>query len=285
MEIIKQVRALRRIIEKKQIAGEKLAFIPTMGALHSGHLSLVEIGNQYADTSICSIFVNPSQFNNKNDLLKYPRSLPQDINLLKANHCDILFAPSEQEVYPPGLNTQINLDLAHLEDLMEGEFRPGHFRGMLEVVKRLLDIVSPDYLIMGQKDFQQFTLVNHMIRQLQLPVELIIAPTQREKDGLAMSSRNQRLSPEMRQKAALIYQNLLKIQDGIKQIPTQNLESLAAEKLSQAGLRVEYVQIVDGNSLQKVSEPENHEYIVVCLAVWAGEVRLIDNLILKGGWK
>lgn len=285
MEIIKQISFLRTIIEKKQVAGHKLAFIPTMGALHSGHLSLIEIGNQHADTSICSIFVNPSQFNNKNDLLKYPRSLPGDIKLLEAQNCDIVFAPLEQEIYPPGLDTTLDLDLGHLEHVMEGVFRPGHFRGMLQVVKRLLDIVEPDYLIMGQKDFQQFTLVKHMIQQLGLRVKLIIAPTQREADGLAMSSRNQRLSPEMRKIVPNIYQNLLMIQDNLGHIPTQELESQASERLQQDGLRVEYVQIVDGNMLQKVSDPEKHDYIVVCLAAWAGEVRLIDNLILKGGWK
>lgn len=282
MQLFTTVRNLQDSISQSKHNGKKIAFVPTMGALHAGHLSLVQKAKEHADTVVVSIFINPSQFNNQQDLIKYPRMLEQDANLLEAIHCDVLFVPIVSEVYPPGLNPAITIELGILDEVLEGEFRPGHFKGMLEVVYRLLDIVKPDVLVMGQKDFQQFTLVYHMIEQLKLPVKLIVGETLREPDGLAMSSRNLRLSESMRKIAPIIYTVLQELK---QQLYIKDLDHLLAqeiEKLTNAGLRMEYLRIVDGISLQNVKNPEKHAYIVACVACWAEDVRLIDNLVLKG---
>lgn len=282
MELYTKVSQIHSFVENEKKANRSVAFIPTMGALHNGHLSLIHLSKKYANVTICSIYVNPSQFNNKEDLLKYPRSLDQDSRLLEMLKCDVLFAPSDKEVYPDGLSVELDLDLAHMDTCMEGAFRPGHFKGMLEVVYRLLDIIKPDFLIMGQKDFQQFTLVKQMILQMNLSVRLIIGPTLREADGLAMSSRNQRLSSPMRKNAPEIYKNLIHIKENLHSDTPGTLSMMAIENLKKAGLRPEYVDIVDGNSLSKITNPQNHSYIVACVAVWAGDVRLIDNIVVKG---
>jgi pantoate--beta-alanine ligase len=273
---------LRSLIHHEKSTGKSIAFIPTMGALHEGHLSLIDIGKGNADLTVCSIYVNPKQFNNADDLNKYPRTLEHDRLLLIKAKCDILFAPSTKEVYPAGLNTEININLNNLDEVMEGRFRPGHFKGMLQVVKRLLDVVEPDYLIMGQKDFQQFTLVNQMIKQLNLPVKLVIGPTLREKDGLAMSSRNRRLDPNSRKKSVMIYKCLNDLKNQLSNYNVEIIQQNAFEELKNTGLEPEYVEIVDGNNLKKIHDPDHHDYIVACIAAWVGDVRLIDNLILKG---
>lgn len=255
-----------------------------MGALHEGHISLITLAKKEADLVVCSIFVNPSQFNNSEDLLKYPRTLEKDTALLNASGCDVLFIPSVEEIYPAGLDVKVQLDLGNLDKVMEGVFRPGHFKGMLEVVKRLLDIVSPDLLIMGQKDFQQFTLVQHMIQQLKIPVKLKIGQTLRESDGLAMSSRNVRLTPEWREKVPIIYKSLLFIQSKIGKLNISEILMESANLLQQKGLKVEYLEIVDGKTLISVKNPDNHRFIIACIAIWAGEIRLIDNILLKGSF-
>lgn len=261
---------------------QRVAFVPTMGALHEGHLSLLSLARKRAGCSLCSIFVNPTQFDRLGDLDGYPRMLERDARLLEQAKCDVLFVPSVDQVYPEGLDTEVRLSLGEMDQVMEGRFRPGHFTGMLQVVKRLLDLTRPDELIMGQKDFQQFTLVAAMIRQLKLPCQLVVAATVREDDGLAMSSRNLRLTPEFRAKAPAIYKCLQNIR---RSYGAQKPESLVAEgmqALERAGLRPEYLNIVDGESLADVREHEPHDCVVACVAAWAGEVRLIDNLILKG---
>lgn len=282
MQLYTTVRNLQKPISQNKQNGQKIAFVPTMGALHAGHLSLVKKAKQHADLVVVSIFINPSQFNNQQDLLKYPRMLEQDANLLEQIDCEILFVPLASEVYPAGLNPELNLELGILDQVLEGEFRPGHFKGMLEVVYRLLDIVQPDILIMGQKDFQQFTLVFHMIRQLKIPVQLIIGETLRESDGLAMSSRNMRLSAEMRKIVPIIYQVLLELKNQLYISEIDDLLSRELEKLNASGLITDYLRIVDGISLEPVLNPKNHDCIVACVACWAGDVRLIDNLVLKG---
>jgi len=282
MQLYTTVRNLQKSISQNKQNGQKIAFVPTMGALHAGHLSLVKKAKQHADLVVVSIFINPSQFNNQQDLLKYPRMLEQDAYLLEQIDCEILFVPLASEVYPAGLNPELKLELGILDQVLEGEFRPGHFKGMLEVVYRLLDIVQPDILIMGQKDFQQFTLVFHMIRQLKIPVQLIIGETLRESDGLAMSSRNMRLSAEMRKIVPIIYQVLLELKNQLYISEIDDLLSRELEKLNASGLITDYLRIVDGISLEPVLNPKNHDCIVACVACWAGDVRLIDNLVLKG---
>ncbi len=283
MQLFTLARTLDEFIQAEKSKGTKIGFVPTMGALHEGHLSLIRLAQSKADVVLCSIFVNPKQFNNQDDLIKYPRMFDRDAWLLEKEGCEVLFVPPYEEVYPEGLQTELMLDLGILDQVMEGEFRPGHFKGMLQVVKRLLDLTSADILVMGQKDFQQFTLVHHMIRQLGIPCKLVIGETSREADGLAMSSRNLRLTRDFRQKAALIYEVLQLLKKEIGHGTVANLELDAARKLDSAGFRTEYVRIVDGLTLEPVILAERHEYIVACIATWAGEVRLIDNLILKGG--
>lgn len=282
MHLFTKENTLRKHLDFVKAEGHKIAFVPTMGALHEGHLSLINLAAQYADLKLCSIFINPSQFNHVSDLKTYPRLFDQDCHLLEKTACDIVFAPTVEEVYPPGMDFSLNLDLGNLDKVMEGEFRPGHFKGMLEVVKRLLDLTRPDYLIMGQKDFQQFTLVRHMIRQLNIPTRLIIGPTLRESDGLAMSSRNLRLNPEIRTRVPVIFDQLNFLKKYLLEITPGTLVEEAIKVIEKSGLRCEYFQIVDALTLDKVTDPNNHENIVACTAVWAGEVRLIDNLLLKG---
>ncbi len=209
MLVFKKISGLQRWLDGERQSGKSIGFAPTMGALHTGHLSLVEIAKSECDRAVVTIFVNPTQFNDPADLEKYPRMPEKDIALLISAGCDALFMPAVEEVYPPGENLTVQLDFRQLDQVMEGKFRPGHFSGMATVVKRLLDIVQPGRLYMGQKDFQQLTIVHDMLRQLGSNIELVRCPTTREADGLAMSSRNLRLQPEMRAAAPAIYQNLL----------------------------------------------------------------------------
>ena len=259
-----------------------IGFVPTMGALHDGHLELVRISKRAGCCTVVSIFVNPTQFNDPRDLEKYPRMPERDSELLISAGCDALFMPSVEEVYPPGADLTVHLDFRELDKVMEGVFRPGHFQGMATVVRRLLDIVRPQKLFMGQKDFQQLSIVRDMIRQLALPVELVMGATVREADGLAMSSRNLRLSPEMREKAPVIYQTLLWAGRMLEQgKPAKEIQQAALAKLDAAGLRPEYFDVVDGISLLPVETWESSEFIVACMAAFAGEVRLIDNVIFR----
>lgn len=281
MLIFKKVADLRHWLALERSRGRSTGFAPTMGALHAGHLSLVEAAKAKNDVAVVSIFVNPTQFNDPKDLEKYPRIPAQDIPLLIGAGCDALFMPPVSEIYPPGQDLTVHLDFGPLDQVMEGEFRPGHFKGMATVVKRLLDIVQPHRLYMGQKDFQQLTIVRDMIRQLTLSVELVMCPTTREPDGLAMSSRNLRLTPDMRAAAPVIYQTLSEIKERFQHEPASTLQAHAMHRLEAAGLRPEYFDIVDGITLLPVERYAESNFAVACVAAWAGDVRLIDNLILK----
>lgn len=259
----------------------KVGFVPTMGALHAGHLSLIRQSAEANNYTICSIFVNPTQFNDTTDLEKYPRTPARDIELLVNSSCDALFLPAVPEVYPADLDTGVNIDLGNLDTVLEGAFRPGHFAGVMQVVNRLLQLVQPDRLYMGQKDFQQQAIVGEMIRQLKLPVELVMAKIMREPDGLAMSSRNVRLSPEFRQKAPIIHEILLRIREEREERSVAEWKTWALRQLDEAGLKAEYVELIDGHTLQTVAAFKEAKYIVACIACWAGDVRLIDNMIVK----
>ncbi|MFN0213512.1 MAG: pantoate--beta-alanine ligase [Saprospiraceae bacterium] len=279
MLIFKKVSDLRQWHGRQSIP---VGFVPTMGALHDGHLELVRMAKRDGCLAVTSIFVNPTQFNDPKDLEKYPRTLEKDSELLLSAQCDALFVPSVEEVYPLGENLTIELDFKQLDKVMEGKFRPGHFKGMATVVNRLLDIVRPDTLYMGQKDFQQLSIVRDMIRQLNLPVELVMCPTVRESDGLAMSSRNMRLTPEMRAIAPIIYQTLLWAKTELEQKRhIAEIQTEAMQKLRAKGLRPEYFEIVDGGTLLNIDDADDHDFVVACLAAFAGEVRLIDNFVLK----
>lgn len=268
---------LNTLIEK----GKTIGFVPTMGALHEGHAALIRKSMRTTDVTVCSIFVNPTQFNDAADLAKYPRTLDNDTLILKRNQCDILYLPSKSEIYPPGLNVDLALDFGHMMSVLEGEFRPGHFDGVVMVVNRLLDIVKPDYLFLGQKDFQQFTIIQYMIDQLKLPVSLVVCRTKRAKNGLAMSSRNLRLDGDLKERAAIINKTLLAVKRKIKTHSFKALKKYAIEKMTIPDFVPEYFEIVNGHNLKPVDSFDESDYIVACTAVWAKNVRLIDNRILK----
>lgn len=281
MEIITTNRELQERIVALKSAGKAVGFVPTLGALHDGHASLIRKCNRTSDVSVCSIFVNPTQFNDPKDLEKYPRTTKEDTALLKQLETDILYMPDSSEVYPNGTLEKVDVDFGNLFNVMEGAHRPGHFDGVVQVVKRLLDIVKPDQLYMGQKDFQQFTLIQFMIDALKIPVELVVCRTKREEHGLAMSSRNMRLDPDIRLRANIIRKTLQAVKRNreVKSIP--ELISYATNRMSIPDFKPEYFSIVDGRNLEAIKIMNNHDYVVACTAVWAGDIRLIDNIILK----
>lgn len=281
MKVVKTNKALFQAISSWRKDGLTVGFVPTMGALHEGHISLIKAALAKNDVVVCSIFVNPTQFNNAKDLALYPRTLQKDRVVLEEAGCSLLYAPSVEEVYPPNLETEVKFPFKGLDKMMEGKFRPGHFKGMAQVVKRLLDLVQPDHLYMGQKDFQQFTIVAHMLKTLKMKTQLVVCPILREKNGLAMSSRNQRLTPELREQAAIIHKTLKAAKTKLKTMEVREVEKWAMKKMEVPDFKPEYFSIVDGYTLKSVHDIHQHDYIVACVAVWAGEVRLIDNMIYK----
>jgi pantoate--beta-alanine ligase len=261
--------------------GLKIGFVPTMGALHNGHLYLIKKAKKENDITVVSIFVNPTQFNDKKDLEKYPRTLEKDQLMLMSVRTDILYAPEPDDVYPEGSNNNFSIDLGGLDTVMEGTHRPGHFNGVAQVVKRLLEIIQPDNLYMGQKDFQQFTIIQYMINTLNIPTKLRVCQIVREQNGLAMSSRNVRLSAKARENAKLIHNTLKAVKKKIKSHTASELAQYALKRLAKPPFEPEYFDIVDGNTLQPIENIDKHSYIVACTAVWIEGVRLIDNMILK----
>lgn len=280
MVVLSTVAELNSWVDRHVKAQDSLGFVPTMGALHAGHLDLVKKSCRENNLTICSIFVNPTQFNDKNDLAKYPRTLENDCRLLKKTGLDVVFAPSTEEIYPSGLDIPVP-NLNGLDNVMEGSFRPGHFKGVVQVVQRLLSIVRPDRLYMGQKDFQQFTIIAHVLKLSKSPVQLVVCKTKREKNGLAMSSRNARLSTETKDKAGLIYRTLLAVKKQWGKKPPSGLSEYAIKRLQTDFLKPEYFCIADGHTLQPVQNYDENQYVVACVAVWAEGVRLIDNMILR----
>jgi pantoate--beta-alanine ligase len=281
MIIFNTVYDLQYWLATERKAGHTIGFVPTMGALHEGHLTLVQRAHETCSRTVASIFVNPTQFNDLKDLEKYPRMPEADGLLLESVGCHALFMPSVAEVYPVGKDLTLRLNFGALDKVMEGHFRPGHFDGMATVVKRLLDIVQPHQLFMGQKDYQQLSVVREMLRLLGSMVELVMCATIREDDGLAKSSRNMRLTPEMRATAPVIYKTLLEARERVKESPNPQVQAWAMRKLADAGLRPEYFDIVDGITLRPIRNKDKSEMIVACVAAWAGDVRLIDNLVFK----
>ena len=282
MLLFKRVEALQTYLQKKRNQGLQIGFAPTMGALHQGHASLIKKAKAENDICVCSIFVNPTQFNDPKDLEKYPRTEGNDIRLLANLGNDILFYPSVEAVYPKNINIP-TFDFGQVDKVMEGKFRPGHFDGVVEVVYRLLDIVQPNRLYMGQKDFQQFTLIQHMLTNMQSLTKLVVCPIIRESDGLALSSRNVRLTLENRKNAPIIAKILHQLTDWLATgLSVKEVEQKAINQLKEVpDFRPEYLEIVDGHTLLPINSIEDTDYAVVCTAVWAGEIRLIDNVILK----
>lgn len=283
MYLYKQVTDIQAHLQAERASYQTIGFVPTMGALHEGHISLINTSLAENQLTVCSIFVNPTQFNQAEDLEKYPRMPALDIARLADAGCHMVFLPEVEVIYPPGLETRIDIDLNGLDQVMEGAHRPGHFAGVVQVVNRLLDIVKPHRLYMGQKDYQQLCIIRRMLEVQQSPVELVMVPTVREADGLAMSSRNMRLSPEERAQAPAIYKILQDLRQAAlkKGASFSSLAQEAFDALVAAGFRPEYVSIVHGSSLQPLSSLPDTGSVVACVAAWLGEIRLIDNLVIR----
>ncbi|WP_153797319.1 pantoate--beta-alanine ligase [Foetidibacter luteolus] len=282
MIVFKTCQQLLNYLEKAKAAGRKTGFVPTMGALHAGHTSLIRLSKAQADITICSIFVNPTQFNDPRDYEKYPVTIEKDILLLETEGTDILFLPSVQEMYPSGLQNGEHYNLGHLENILEGTYRPGHFQGVCRIMDRLLSIVQPHLLFLGQKDYQQCMVIKKLAQLKNFSTQIVIAPTLREKSGLAMSSRNMRLSDEAKEKATAIYEALKYIKENIGLMPVATLEQQAKNKIMQAGFeKVDYITICHANNLQPVEEWQPHAEMVAVCAAFIDGVRLIDNLLLQ----
>ena len=281
MYLFKKLITFRKQLNWMRSGNRKIGFVPTMGALHEGHLSLVRQSVAECHITIVSIFVNPTQFNERTDLDKYPRSPSKDLKLLAEVGCNIVFMPATTEVYPPGWKDLMpDFRFGYLENTMEGKFRPGHFTGVAQVLYRLLDILEPQLMYMGQKDFQQTAIVRKMLQQSKQNVRLVVCPIIREENGLAMSSRNQRLQPEVRDKAAIIYQTLREAKMMTETKSPQEIQQKALTSLSIPGFQPEYFDIVDRHSLKPILHFNNRQEAVACTALWADNVRLIDNIYL-----
>lgn len=281
MKIIDTIKDLKLLLDESRAAGKSVGLVPTMGALHAGHASLVERAVKENDVVVVSVFVNPTQFNDKNDLKNYPRTLDADCALLERIGATVAFAPSVEEMYPEEDNRQFSF--APLDTVMEGACRPGHFNGVAQIVSKLFYAVEPDRAYFGEKDFQQLAIIREMVRQLGMGLEIVGCPIVREEDGLAMSSRNTLLSEDERERALTISSTLFASADFAK------INTLAATKAfvedminDTPGLELEYYQIVDGNTLQEIGEWKDSDYVVGCIALFCGNVRLIDNIKYKG---
>ncbi|UYQ95249.1 pantoate--beta-alanine ligase [Chitinophaga horti] len=280
MYIFKEIRTLQQFLEAEKKAGKKVGFVPTMGALHQGHISLIDAAREQSDIVVCSIFVNPTQFNDPKDYEKYPITINEDVSKLTAAGTDVLFLPAVAEMYPEGVHGEHrHYDFGYLETVLEGAHRPNHFQGVGIIVHKLLEAVLPDGLFMGQKDFQQCMIVKKLLDIIQLPVQLVICPTRREEDGLAMSSRNLRLSSDERQLATAIFNELIRIKENVNQTPLDELKQNAILNLEQQGFQVDYIEVADANNLRVISAPIP-ESMVALAAAKLNEVRLIDNMLL-----
>lgn len=286
MKVIRELGELKEFIFKRKFSGDKLGFVPTMGALHQGHLSLVEASKSKGLFTVVSIFVNPIQFNNPEDLHKYPRTEKEDLSLLKASHTDLVFIPSPEVMYPAENGEQLlSLNFGKLESHLEGAFRPGHFSGVGLVVSKLFNLVQPDIAFFGQKDLQQFMVIQKLVKDLSFPVELVCCPVIRERSGLAMSSRNQRLSEEVREESGIILKALQNVANQLKGgrnvADARNSGKSMIE--NDERFKVEYLEIIDNRSLDIVRDLAGYNLndLAVCTAVEVEGVRLIDNVFVN----
>ena len=275
MIVVETIKGLKQELEK--YSSKNIGFVPTMGALHDGHISLVKRSVEENDVTVVSVFVNPTQFNDKADLERYPRTEEADKKLLKAAGCDIVFMPQVEEMYPEEDTRKFNFGC--IETVMEGKYRPGHFNGVAQIVSKLFYAVEPTRSYFGEKDFQQVAIIRDMVRQLNLPVEIIACPIIREESGLARSSRNELLSAEERKKAALISQVLSKSVNFAKEMSVDEVKNWVIDQFKVDDVfKMDYYDIVDGNTLQSISSWDESDYIVGCIAVYCGKIRLIDNI-------
>jgi pantoate--beta-alanine ligase len=277
MEICKTIKSLQAALSVYRSRNAFIGFVPTMGALHKGHLSLVEESLSANDITVVSIYVNPSQFNDKNDFRNYPRNLQLDCKLLKKTGCNLVFAPDDNEMYPS--DDTRKFDFGQMGSVMEGNFRPGHFNGVTQIVTKMFDAVKPHRAYFGRKDFQQLAIIRKLANNYHYTIEIIGCPIVREHDGLAMSSRNALLAPEYRKAAPLIYQTLIEAKDMIFHSNVLKITTFVEKTInSNPFLKLEYFQIVDTYTLTPVEELRPENPATACIAVYAGKVRLIDNI-------
>jgi pantoate--beta-alanine ligase len=281
MEIFNEIAPLRAFLKENRRAGKTIGLVPTMGALHRGHVALIESSNSANTITVCTIYVNPTQFNNPGDLLKYPRDFKRDVELLEKVGCDVVFYPSDNEMYEAV--SLIKFDFGHLNAVMEGKFRPGHFSGVALVVSKLFNIVAPDNAYFGQKDWQQFAIIQQVAQELKFDLELHAVPTFRETDGLAMSSRNLRLNDEERPHATVFYRAMVQAKElfatgkeiaFVKQIVDQMVNN-------EAHTRLEYFEVANSKNLNVLEFVNGAEMPIMCIAGYVGDVRLIDNMFVK----
>ena len=280
MKLIESIELLRSELDACRKSGKRIGLVPTMGALHAGHASLVKRAVLENDVVVVSDFVNPTQFNDKNDLKNYPRTLEADCKLLESYGASYIFAPSVQEMYPEPDTRQFSY--APLDTVMEGKYRPGHFNGVCQIVSKLFLAVEPDRAYFGEKDFQQLAIIREMVRRYPFPIKIVGCPIVREPDGLALSSRNSRLSAQQRIQALGISKTLFASLEFAKIHTLAQTKDFVETSIANAeGLRLEYFEIVDGNTLQTVTDWDDSHYIVGCITVFCGDVRLIDNIKYK----
>lgn len=283
MKIIRTVKELRDYVSGVRAAGRSVGLVPTMGALHDGHLSLVDCARRRGDSVLASVFVNPVQFNNPDDLATYPRCEAEDFSKLEGAGVDAVFAPSVEEVYPDGISgPQPVFDLGEVAEVMEGRFRPGHFQGVARIVSLLLRLTTPDRAYFGEKDFQQIAVIRRMVHTEGIEVEIVNCPILRGADGLALSSRNALLTPAQRSIAPEIHATLAYSVEYSRDHSVQATHDTVVERIdAQQECRVEYFEIVDGRTLQPVGDWTDSDYIVGCITVYCGKVRLIDNITYR----
>lgn len=276
------VDELRHAVRAWRAQGQRIGCVPTMGNLHAGHYSLVDLARRHADRVVASVFVNPTQFGPHEDFARYPRTLEQDRAGLAAQGCDLLFAPAVEDVYPFGAQHTVAVDVPVVTQPLEGAMRPGHFRGVATVVTKLFNFVQPDVAVFGQKDYQQLLTIRRLVRDLALPIEIVAAPTQREANGLAMSSRNQYLSATEREQASALFRALTRVGEGVRAgTPAGEAAAAAQGELEAAGFRVDYVAVRQADDLSE-PQPGQRSGLVVLVAARLGSTRLIDNLLIDG---
>lgn len=280
MYIFHKTKDLQTFLNKYRKLGKSIGYVPTMGALHQGHISLITASKRDNDITVCSIFVNPTQFNNAEDLIKYPKTIDADILKLELAQSNVLFLPEVTEMYPNGLDAVEHYELGNVEKVLEGEFRPRHFQGVAQIVDRFLTIIQPNHLYMGQKDYQQCAVIAQLLDVKNHNTQLHIASIIREADGLAMSSRNSRLSDTDRQRSNIIYQCLVSIQaqNGIKSFEQARKENW--ELLERKQIIPEYVSLRNAKTLEELEDYDNTQEMVLLIAAYVGSIRLIDNLVI-----
>lgn len=278
MELINTKAELKQILSEIRKTKPMTGFVPTMGALHKGHINLVERSVKENDTTVVSIFVNPTQFNNPDDLKKYPRTIENDLKLLEKTGCNIVFYPDADEMYPPD-EKLVKYNFGNLETVMEGKFRPGHFNGVATIVRKLFEIVEPDRAYFGKKDFQQLAVIKDLVRQIKSPVKIVPCETVREKDGLAMSSRNMRLTPGQRKTAPEIFSIMTEAKKMKETHTPDEIRKFVEQKISSISLfRLEYFDLVESETLKRIHSWKKSGGITACIAVYMDNVRLIDNI-------